>query len=138
MRFRWTDGELYGYLEDARKDIGNTPPSPMDLTYPMAYAEVHTLLLTGGFIFALESRGTQEMFNKFQYQDELSLNFDRTLFFQNPQSLKAAYEQEKMRWRRDKAFHDTKAIGLASGRFPLYASRIIGLSLANSQSMFSV
>jgi hypothetical protein len=136
MRFRWTNGELFSFLEDARADIGQTPPSPMEITYPQAYAECHELMLVGGFIFALEAMGIFSTFNKMNYNDELSLQIDRSMFFQNAQSLKQNYEQMKLRWKRDNRFHAVRGIGMASGRFPLYTSRIISLSLANSQSMF--
>jgi len=136
MRFRWGNGELYSFLEDARMDIGHTPPQPIELTYPQAYSECHELMLLGGFIFSLESMGIFSTFNKMNYQDELSLQIDRSMFFQNAQSLKTNYEQMKMRWKRDYQFHKVRGIGMASGRFPLYTSRIISLSLANSQSMF--
>jgi len=136
MRFRWTNGELYSFLEDARADIGQTPPSPMAITYPQAYSECHELMLLGGFIFALESMGIFSTFNKMNYNDELSLQIDRSMFFQNAQSLKSSYDLMKLRWKRDNRFHAVRGIGMASGRFPLFTARCLSLSVANAQSMF--
>lgn len=136
MRWRWGNGELYECLEDARMDIGSTPPNIVNMPYHQCYSDCHTLLLTGGFIFALESRGIFEVFQKLQYNDELSLQMDRTMFWQNAQGLKQSYDLLKLRFKRELAWHACRSIGLASGRFPLYTGRLISLSLANSQCTF--
>jgi hypothetical protein len=135
MRWRWTNGELYSFLDDARLDISNTPPYIENTPFNVFYSDAHTLLFTGGFIFALESRGILETFNAFQYNDELSLNISRKEFFQNAQSLKTSYETSKLRYKRQVAWTRVRGIGMASGRFPLYFSRVLSL-LPNLQNTF--
>lgn len=127
QRTRWQDGELYSFMESSRLSVGQTPPSPMNLTYEQGFSECHDLLLTGGFIFALESRGVFENFQRFSYSDELSLNIDRSNFFQNAQSLRAQWQQAVLRWKRDYMFHAVRGIGMASGRFPMYYTRVLSL-----------
>lgn len=136
MRTRWTNGELYSYLDDARMDIGNTPPNPQDVTFAFCYSQCHQILLLGGFIFALEARGIFETFNAFGYTDELSLQIDRKVLFQNAQSLRSQYDKMRHTWKRDKAFHDLGGgLGMASGRFPLYMTRQLSL-LPNMGNVF--
>jgi len=126
--YRWTDGDVYTYLEDSRMAIGNTPPAPTTVTYEQMYTEGHELLLTGGFIFALRAKGIFETFNAFNYNDELTLNIDRKVLFQNAASLEAAWKQATLAWKRDKTFRSLGGgIGMASGRFPLYYSRILSM-----------
>jgi hypothetical protein len=126
-RVRWTNGELYSFLEDARLTISATPPSPRDVPYNVCYSECHDLLLMGGFINALQARGIFETFNKFNYNDELTFNVDRSQLFQNAQALLSMWETARLRWKRDYMFHAVRSIGMASGRFPLYMSRVISL-----------
>lgn len=127
MRVRWKDGELYQCLDDARLKVGQEPPEPQMITWEFGYAEVHDLIVTGGFVCALEARGVFENFNKFNYSDELSLNIDRSNFFQNAQSLRAQWLLSIQRWKRDYQFHKVRSIGMASGRFPLYYTRVLSL-----------
>jgi hypothetical protein len=127
QRTRWTDGELYSFVDDSRLRIGQEPPSPENLSWPVAFSEAHDLVLTGGFIGALEAAGIFSQWNKFNYSDELSLNVDRTPFFQNAQSLKQQWMLSIMRWKRDKQFHAVRGIGMRSGRFPMYYTRVMSL-----------
>ena len=127
MRVRWTDGELYSCLDDARLRVGQEPPSPMVLTWNQGYSETHDLIVTGGFVCALEARGVFENFNKFSYNDELSLNIDRSNFFANAQSLRSAWMLSIKTWKRDYTFHRVRPIGMRSGRFPMYYSRVLSL-----------
>lgn len=126
-RVRWTNGELYSFLEDSRKKLATTPPSPRDVPFNQCYSECHDLLLMGGFIYALQARGVFETFNKFNYSDELTFNVDRSAFLQNAQSLLGAWDMERLRWKRDYMFHAVRSIGMQSGRFPLYYSRVLSL-----------
>ena len=134
-RYRWTNGEIYSCLDNARLSIGQEPPAPMIMTWEQAYAEAHNQMLLGGFICALEARGVFENFNKFNYNDELSLNVDRSNFFQNAQSLRASWLLSIQRWKRDYMFHSVRGIGMASGRFPLYYSRVLSL-MPHMQNVF--
>jgi hypothetical protein len=137
MRQRWTDSELYEYLDDARLDIGQTPPNPQTYDWNYMYSSTHSLLVMGGFINALMARGVFENFNKFNYNDELSLQIDRSNFFQNAQSLLASYQTSKMMWKRDKAFHDLRGgIGMASGKFPMYFSRMLSLNVSCQNTFY--
>lgn len=136
QRVRWTDGELYSFIDNARLQIGQEPPNPMIIPFNQLYAEAHELVVAGGFIEALESRGVFENFNKFSYSDELSLNVDRSNFFANAQSLRQAWSIKVKTWKRHGAWKLARPIGMKSGRYPLYMSRVLGLSLANSGNMF--
>jgi len=133
--FRWTNGELYEFIEDSRLSICNTPPKPENFTLEQLYSDAHDLVLTGGFIYALESKGIFETFNKFVYNDELTLNLDRSTLYQNAQNLRNAWEQAKLRWKRDNMFHRVRAVGMASGRFPMYYTRVLSF-LPNMQNVF--
>lgn len=135
MRVLWEDGELYSFCDDARLRVGQTPPSPGNITWEQGYAECHDLIVTGGFIYALEARGIFEIMNKFSYTDELSLNIDRSVLFQNAQSLSQTWMTAVMMWKRDHQFHLVRAIGLQSGKFPLYYSRVLSL-LPNMSRIF--
>lgn len=135
-RFRWKNGELYAFLDNALKKIGQTPPSPTVLNWNQGYSECHDLILTGGFIESLEAAGIFESWNKFNYNDELSLNIDRSGFFANAQSLRQQWLQAVMSWKRDYAFHRVRGIGMASGKFPMYYTRVLSLSVNNGQNMF--
>lgn len=135
-RFRWKNGELYSFLDNALKKIGQTPPSPTALNWNQGYSECHDLILTGGFIESLEAAGTFEYWNKFNYNDELSLNIDRSGFFANAQNLRQQWLQAVMSWKRDYAFHRVRGIGMASGKFPMYYTRVLSLSVNNGQNMF--
>jgi hypothetical protein len=135
-RFRWTNGELFSVLDDARIEIGQTPPGPTIFEWPFLYSEAHDLVLMGGFIKALMSRGIFEVFNKLNYQDELSMQLDRSILFANGQNLLNTYDQAKMRWKRDYMFHTARFVGLKSGRFPLYFSRLISLTQISEQTFF--
>ena len=136
QRTRWTDGELYSCLDNARLRVGQEPPNPSILPFNQLYAEAHDLVVTGGFIEALESRGVFETFNKFAYSDELSLNIDRSAFFANAQSLKAQWMLSVKTWKRHGAWKNARPIGMKSGRYPFYMSRILSLSQANAGNMF--
>ena len=136
MRTRWTNGELYSFLDNAKQQVAQTPPAPTQITWEQAYGECHDLVLTGGFIAALEAAGIFETWNKFGYSDEVSLNIDRSVFFQNAQSLKSQWMQAVMGWKRDYTFHRVRAIGMGSGRFPLYYTRVLSLSVNNAQNVF--
>jgi len=127
MRVRWTDGELYTYLDNARLKVGQEPPSPQMITWPFGYSETHDLIITGGFVEALEARGIFETFNKFNYNDELSLNIDRSSFFANAQSLRQAWMLSIKTWKRDYTFHKVRPIGMRSGRMPMYYTRVLSL-----------
>jgi hypothetical protein len=135
-RTRWSSGELFSFSDNARLKVGQAPPSPMNLTWEMAYAEAHDLVLTGGFIEALEAAGIFETWNRVQYSDELTLNIDRSVFYQNAQSLRQQWWNMILAWKRDRAFHALKPVGMGSGKFPLYYSRIMTLSIANFQNSF--
>ena len=136
MRQRWTDGELYSFCDNARLAISQAPPSPADITWCQAYSEVHEHILTGGFIFALEAAGIFETWNAFQYTDELSLNVNRSVFYQNAQSLRQAWWNAVLMWKRDYTFHRVRGIGLASGKFPLYYTRVLSLLPHMSQTFY--
>lgn len=126
--YRWTDGDLYGYLEDARLDIGATPPKPEDFTYEVLYADAHGLLLMGGFIYALKAKGIFETFNAFNYNDAVSLNLDRKVLYQNAQGLLQSWNSQKTAWKRDRIFHSIAGgRGMASGRFPMYFTRVLSM-----------
>ena len=128
QRTRWTNGELYSFLDNSRLKVGQVPPSPALITWERGFAECHDLILTGGFIEALEAAGIFETFNKFNYNDELTLNVDRSAFFQNAQSLKQQWMTAVLSWKRDAAFHKLAGgIGMASGKFPLYYTRTLSL-----------
>ena len=127
MRVRFSDGELYSYLDDARLRVGQEPPQPVLLPWNQAYAETHDLIVTGGFVGALEARGILETFNKFNYSDELSLNIDRSSFFQNAQSLRSQWLLSIKTWKRDHIFHIVRSIGMASGKYPQYYTRVLSL-----------
>jgi hypothetical protein len=118
---------LYSFLDDSRLRVGQEPPNPQLISWEQAFSVVHDLVLTGGFVYALEAAGMMGQWNKFNYSDELTLNIDRSAFFQNAQSLKQQWFLAIQRWRRDAAFHATRSIGLASGRFPLYYTRTLSL-----------
>lgn len=135
-RFRWKNGELYSFCDNALKKIGQTPPAPSLLNWNQGYSECHDLILTGGFIEALEAAGIFETWNRFTYSDELSLNVDRSQLFQNAQSLRTQWLQAVMMWKRDYMFHRVRGVGMASGKFPMYYSRVMSLSIANGQNMF--
>lgn len=134
-RTRWTNGELYSCLDDTRLAIGQTPPNPQILTWEFCYAETHEQLLTGAFICCLAARGVFESFNKFNYNDELSLNIDRSPFLQNAISLKAQWILSITAWKRSWQFSATKPIGMASGRFPAYLSRTLSM-IPHMQNVF--
>jgi len=128
QRTRWTNGELYSFLDDARIKMGQTPPAPGLISWEQTFAGGHDLVLTGGFIAALEAAGIFETWNKFNYGDELTLNVDRSAFFQNAQSLKQQWLVSIQAWKRDAAFHKLAGgIGMASGKFPLYYTRQLSL-----------
>lgn len=127
MRTRWSDGELFSFVDDARLRIGQEPPKPELISFPQAYSECHDLILTGGFICALEAAGIFGQWQKFQYNDELTLNIDRTPFFQNAQSLRSQWVLSIQRWKRDARFHAVRGLGMASGRFPMYYTRVLSL-----------
>lgn len=138
MRTRWTQSELYGCVYNSLMQVGQAPPAPSIITWEQAFAECYDQVLTGGFIQALEARGIFETFNAFSYSDELSLGIDRKVLFQNAQSLRQQWWNSVLAWKRDGAFRSMRGgIGLGSGRFPLYMSRAISLSLASSQVMFN-
>ena len=127
-RNRWSDEELYSFVDDARLDIGQTPPSPQEYSFPFMYSENNGLVILGGFIFALSAMGVFENYNRINYSDELSFQVDRSNFYQNARSLDAQYQQAKVTWKRDKAFHDLRGgKGMNSGRFPLYTTRCLSL-----------
>jgi hypothetical protein len=100
------------------------------------YGDAHDLLITGGFIYALEAKGIFETFNAFNYNDELTLNIDRKALFQNAQSLRSSWFVAISAWKRDRLFRAMAGgVGMASGRFPAYFSRILSLS-TNMQNTF--
>ena len=136
QRVRWEDGELYSFLDNARLRVGQEPPNPTIMPFNQLYSEAHELVVMGGFIEALESRGVFEQFNKFSYADELSLNIDRTAFFQNAQSLRGVWLQTLKAWKRHGAWKNARPIGLKSGRYPIYMSRVLSLSVNNGGNMF--
>lgn len=132
---RWSDGDLYSYLEDARMEIGATPPKPEDFTYEVLYADAHGLLLMGGFIYALKAKGIFETFNAFNYNDAVSLNLDRKALYQNAQGLLQTWETSRKAWKRDRIFHRIAGgVGMASGRFPMYFTRVLSMqpNMANT------
>jgi len=127
MRVRWTDGELYSCLDNARLKVGQEPPQPMNITWEQGFSEAHDLIVTGGFVCALEAAGVFAQWNRFNYNDELSLNIDRTPFFQNAQTLRQQWILAIKTWKRDFMWHAVKPIGMASGRFPMYYQRTLSL-----------
>ena len=137
QRFLFTNGELYSFCDNARLKVGQTPPAPTLMSWEQGYSECHDLIVTGGFIEALEAAGVMALQNKLTYQDELTLNIDKTAFFQNAQALRSQWMQSAMSWKRSMAFtRMAGGVGMASGRFPLYYSRILSISLSSAQNMF--
>lgn len=136
MRFQWRSGEIYSFLHNSLQRVGQAPPSPMNLTWEQAYSECHDQVLTGGFIEALEAAGILGVHNRFNYSDELTLQVDKSVFFQNAQSLRQQWWQSVLMWKRDYQWHKVRPIGMASGRFPQYYTKILSLSVANAQNMF--
>jgi len=136
MRTRWTDADLHGYISNALIQVGQAPPSSEMMSFEQGYAEAHDHILTGGFIQALEAMGIFETFNKINYSDELTMNIDRSAFYQNAQSLRQQWWAAVLMWKRDRAFHAIKPIGMGSGRFPAYFSRCLSLSINNAAVTF--
>ena len=137
QRFQFQNGELFLFLDNARLKVGQTPPAPTTISWEQGYSECHDLLVTGGFIEALEAAGTLAVAQRFNYSDELTLNIDKTQYFQNAQSLRQQWLTAAQSWKRSQAFSKMAGgIGMASGRFPLYYSRILSISLSSAQNMF--
>jgi len=137
MRFQWKNSELYGFLDNARLKVGQMPPAPALITWEQGFSECHDLIVTGGFIDALEAAGVFALQNKMTYSDELTLNIDKTAFFQNAQSLRQQWQVNIQAWKRAQTFSKMAGgIGMASGRFPLYYTRILSLSMANAGNVF--
>lgn len=122
----WSDGDLYDALTRSLNKINMTPPSRYVWD---AFATVPwpNLLIDGGVIYALHSRGLLEVANTMNFQDELSFSIDRSQKYVSMLQVFANnYEVALVRVKRDYAFSRACPIGMGQTRIPMAVSRIFG------------
>lgn len=127
---QWSADNLAACLMEALSHINVRGPR---ITYEVFETVPEDLIVTGGMIYALESRARMEIANTMNYTDGHSLNIDRSpKYLQMAQQLRAGWDQSIESWKR--ATPPTP-IGVKSQQLPFRIFRIIGL-LPNYQSYF--
>lgn len=127
---QWSASNLMACLTEALSHINNRGPR---ITYEAFETVPEDLIVTGGMIYALESRARIELANAMNYTDGHSLNIDRSpKYLQMAQQLRAGWDISIESWKR--ATPPTP-IGLKSMRLPFRIFRVIGM-LPNYQSYF--
>ena len=127
---QWPAETLAACLMESLSHINNRGPR---ITYEAFETVGEDLIVTGGMIYALESRARLESANAMQYTDGHSLNIDRgPRYLAMAQQLRNGWDQTIESWKKATP---PRPIGEKSQQLPFRIFRIIGL-LPNYQSYF--
>lgn len=125
-KFKWADGKLYDFLRNTLNAINVEPP----YGYQFAFETVPfiDLLLWGAMIEALFSLARKEVDNTLIYNDELSINIDRSgKYLQIAQAMLAEWARRLKMAKTSYAMSMSKPIGLKSTRLPYTILRPLSL-----------
>lgn len=127
---QWPLDTLYTCLSNSLSHINSKGPRITTMGYESVPED---LLITGGIIYALETRARLEIANSMNYTDGHSINIDRGPKYQSlAQQMRASWEEMIISWK--KATPPTP-IALKSQRLPFRIFRMVGM-LPNYQSYF--
>jgi len=134
------DDMLLEYLLGAVSEINFTPPGTSFTLESQGGHDISDLIIRGGIIRALRSRGVLEIFNKLSYSDSQSLAIDRQpgLSMMANDEEKSVQEQTK-RWKSWYAIYGSgkSAVGMGTTTIPLQVSRALSM-LPNLSQTFSL
>lgn len=131
---QWRRVNVFACLKDGLSRFNATGPRRTAFTFddfPDTYDE---LLVTGGYIYALEARARLEKADQMSYSDGISLNIDRGPFYlQLATGMRTDWTRAVQDWKKATP---PRPRGVRSVRVPFRINRVVGL-LPNYQTYFS-
>lgn len=131
---QWRRVNVFACLRDALSRFNSTGPRRTEFTFDTYPDTFDELLVTGGYVYALESRARLEKATQMNYSDGISLNIDRGPFYlQLATGMRTDWTRAVQDWKKATP---PSPRGVRSVRIPFRINRVIGM-LPNYQTYFS-